>query len=154
MCRELSSQLLQIWSMMSTPGSLSEFSSTGKDLAIWRLPTTLCSGGRGPVRQYTEQLKVEPAPNFQLGGGGNTETCSGAADGRQEWCFHSQACPACWTKAGNVSLKMEVDFDSSRRWKSESSAGVVGCCSRWEKLWKATLLAVSTEILCLKRCIN
>ena len=49
---------------MSTPGSLSEFSSTGKDLAIWRLPTTLCSGERGPVRQYTEQLEVESAPNF------------------------------------------------------------------------------------------
>ena len=70
--------------MMSTTGSLSEFSSTGKDLAIWRLPITLCSGERRPLRQYTEQLEVETAPNFQLGGRRNTETCSGAADGRQE----------------------------------------------------------------------
>ena len=45
--------------MMSTPGSLSEFSSTGNDLAISRLPTTLCSGERGLVRRYTEQLKLK-----------------------------------------------------------------------------------------------
>ena len=44
--------------MMSTPGSLSEFSSTGKDLAIWKVPTTLCSGEQYDRILNSSKLKL------------------------------------------------------------------------------------------------